>query len=72
MTWILQQAELVRKNRGRVIGAGPLVEACLNALVESQVSFSDCAGMSDVQAKLCRILNGRFAPATSTWEDNRG
>jgi hypothetical protein len=60
--WIRSQSDAIRRNTGRRIGYGPFLEALTNGLTEAGVDFSDCAGMSEVAAKLARLLNARMSP----------
>jgi hypothetical protein len=59
--WIRSQSDAIRRNTGRRIGYGPLLESIANGLVEAGVDFCDCRGMSDIASKLVRLLNARFA-----------
>ncbi|WP_321477679.1 hypothetical protein [uncultured Paludibaculum sp.] len=58
--WLDTQVATIRRNTGRRLGYGPLLEAIVNGIVEAGIDFTDCAGMSDVSAKMVRLLNARF------------
>jgi hypothetical protein len=58
--WVLAQSEAIRFGTGRRLGVGCLVEALLNAIMEAGLDFRDCLGMSDISARLVKILNSRF------------
>ena len=60
--WLRAQSDHVRRNTGRRLGYGPTAEACLNGLCEAGIDFSDCHSMSDISAKLVRIVNRRYLP----------